>query len=101
MPVSRTRVSDLREPASGEPSPVVRREEEHCAEGEGIHEVEWIRRPCSLCPTPPHPHLLRKVFHPKGLWLDFTGKLFVFSSLAGKVSIPNEKERPRLFSRLI
>jgi len=57
MSVSRARVSDLRESASGEPSPVVRREEEHCAEGEGFHEVECIRRPCSLRPTP-HPPLI-------------------------------------------
>jgi len=42
--------------------------------------------------------LLRKVFHPKGLGLDFKGKLFVFSSLAGKVLISNEKELVSSFS---
>jgi hypothetical protein len=47
------------------------------------------------------PLLLRKVFHPKDLELDFPGKYFVFSSLAGKVLISNEKERPHCFLRLI
>jgi hypothetical protein len=42
MPVSRTRVSDLREPASGEPSPVVRREEEHVGENAVLRTVVEI-----------------------------------------------------------
>ena len=80
--------------------PLVRREEEHCAEGEGFHEVECISV-LALCDLLPTSTLLRKVFHPKDLWPDFTGKVVVFSSLAGKVLISNEKERPRLFSTLI